>query len=80
MKVPRDVNAGDLINLLVRHGYYVIRQTGSHIRLSKKLDDNREHIITVPNHKPIKIGTLKNIVKDVCSANGSDIKEFYRQL
>ena len=79
MKVPRDVNADSLINLLGRYGYDVIRQTGSHIRLSKKLDEG-EHTITVPNHKPIKIGTLQDIVKDVCFVISLDINEFYRQL
>ena len=55
MKVPRDVNASDLINILGRHGYSVIRQTGSHIRLSKKLDKG-EHIVfskpRVGGHSP----------------------------
>lgn len=79
MKVPRDVDAIELVTLLKRHGYSVIRQTGSHIRLSK-IVDNKEHAITVPNHKPIKIGVLQNIVKDVCSANGLEINAFYQQL
>ena len=79
MKVPRDVDASELIKLLERHGYIVIRQTGSHIRLSKIIDDG-EHAITVPNHKPVKIGTLQNIMKDFCAVNRLDINEIYRQL
>ena len=79
MKVPRDVDADDLIHLLERYGYDVIRQTGSHIRLSKKLDEG-EHVITVPNHAPIKIGTLQNIAKDVCTVNKLDIHDFYSHL
>jgi len=79
MKVPRDVDAGGLITLLERNGYTVIRQTGSHIRLSKMFDDV-EHAITVPNHRPIKIGTLHGIVKDICFVNKIDVKDFYSQL
>ena len=79
MKVPRDVNANTLITLLGRYGYAVVRQTGSHIRMRKKLDDG-DHDITVPNHKPIKIGTLHGIVKDVCVANNISMDEFYGQL
>jgi predicted RNA binding protein YcfA (HicA-like mRNA interferase family) len=79
MKVPRNVDANKLINILKHYGYEIIRQTGSHIRLSKKLDKG-EHIITVPNHAPIKIGTLQNIVKDVCFINKYDINNFYSQL
>ena len=79
MKIPRDVDASDLLNVLGRYGYNVVRQTGSHVRLLKKLDEG-EHAITVPNHKPIKIGTLQSIVKDICLVNGLDIDEIYSQL
>ena len=79
MKVPRDVDAGTLINLLETFGYVAVRQTGSHIRLSKKLDEG-EHAITVPNHKPVKIGTLQSIAKDICTVNKLDLNDFYAQL
>jgi predicted RNA binding protein YcfA (HicA-like mRNA interferase family) len=79
MKVPRDIHAGTLINLLYQYGYSIIRQTGSHIRLSKKTAA-AEHMITVPDHKPLKIGTLQAIVKDVCDFNELDINSFYKQL
>ena len=79
MKVPRDVTATSLINLLRRYGYSIIRQTGSHIRLSKVLDVG-EHSITVPNHKSIKIGTLQSIANDVCLVNNLNIGEFYQRL
>ena len=76
MKVPRNVAATDLIALLVHYGYNVVRQTGSHIRLSKKVD-GKEHSVTVPNHRPIKIGTLHSIIKDICLVNGLNASELY---
>ena len=79
MRVPRDVDAGDLIKLLEKYGYVIQRQTGSHIRLHKLLIGT-EHNITIPNHKPIKIGTLQCIAKDVCEVNQIDIHDFYDQL
>ena len=79
MRVPRDVDASQLIKLLEKYGYVIARQTGSHIRLSKKLDEG-EHTITVPNHKPIKIGTFQNIAKDICFVNNIDLGEFYEQF
>jgi predicted RNA binding protein YcfA (HicA-like mRNA interferase family) len=33
MKLPRNLDANDLIKALSRIGYAVVRQTGSHIRL-----------------------------------------------
>lgn len=79
MRVPRDVNANELVKFLERLGYIVIRQTGSHIRLNKKTD-KAEHSITIPNHKPIKIGTLHAISKDICQFNNIDIDAFYEQI
>ncbi|MDQ3021574.1 MAG: type II toxin-antitoxin system HicA family toxin [Bacteroidota bacterium] len=64
MKLPRDISAGDLIKILHKIGYEVTRQKGSHIRLTYS-NDNLSHHITIPNHNPIKIGTLNNILKDL---------------
>jgi len=63
-KIPRDISGDELSKLLSRYGYEVVRQTGSHIRLVSKYQDT-EHKITIPNHNPIKIGTLNNILNDV---------------
>ncbi len=65
MKIPRDIGAGDLIKLLKRFGYIVTRQTGSHIRLTT--DQNGQHHITIPNHNPVKIGTMSAIIADVAT-------------
>ena len=80
MKVPRDVDASELIGVLKKHGYFVVRQTGSHVRLCKKLKEEEEHLITIPDHKPIKIGTLQSIVKDVCVVNKLNVEDIYAQL
>ena len=57
MKLPRDLNGENLAKLLKKYGYEITRQTGSHIRLiTPKL--KREHHITIPRHKELKLGTL----------------------
>ena len=63
MKLPRDISGNQLIKLLKPLGYGVSRQTGSHIRLST--EQNGQHHITVPQHDPLKIGTLAAILADV---------------
>jgi predicted RNA binding protein YcfA (HicA-like mRNA interferase family) len=63
MRIPRDMDAATLCKSLVRMGYVVTRQTGSHIRLTIEQPD--QHHLTVPNHSPIKIGTLNAILTDV---------------
>ena len=79
MKIPRDVDASSLINQLKKCGYTAVRQKGSHIRLTK-MTVLGKHDISIPNHQVIKIGTLSNIVNDVCKHNKIDVKEFYNRL
>jgi predicted RNA binding protein YcfA (HicA-like mRNA interferase family) len=64
LKLPRDLSGEELVRSLRRYGYSVIRQTGSHIRLSSSIKGG-EHHITVPAHKQLKIGTLAEILTNV---------------
>lgn len=63
MKIPRDWGGDDLIKLLRRFGYEPTRQSGSHVRLTTRRGG--EHHLTIPRHKPLKIGTLRNILAEV---------------
>lgn len=63
MRLPRDLSGEELAKALNKLGYEIDRQTGSHIRLTTQT--NGEHHITIPNHSPIKIGTLSAILRDI---------------
>lgn len=63
MKLPRDLSGEELTKALGKLGYVVDHQTGSHIRLTTQ--ENGEHHITIPNHSPIKVGTLSAILRDI---------------
>lgn len=65
MRLPRDVSGQQLTRALKSLGYETTRQSGSHIRLTTA--ENGEHHITIPNHDPIKIGTLASILDDVAA-------------
>lgn len=65
MKIPRDLSGEKLAKLLKKLGYFVSRQKGSHIRLTTQ--NPSEHHITIPNHDPLKLGTLHAILTDVAS-------------
>ena len=62
-KIPRNITGQQLCKMLKKYGYQKTRQTGSHIRLTKISDP--VHNITVPDHRPIKIGTLNKILTDI---------------
>jgi len=78
-KIPRDISGEELTKLLKKYGYEVNRKTGSHIRLVSKFKDE-EHNITVPDHHPIKIGTLNNILSDLADYLKIDKKELTNKL
>jgi predicted RNA binding protein YcfA (HicA-like mRNA interferase family) len=63
MKLPRDVSGTDLAKALKVLGYQVTRQTGSHLRLTTT--EGGEHHITIPQHDPLRVGTLAAILDDV---------------
>ncbi len=78
MRIPRDLSGGDLIKRLGRLGYAVTRQTGSHIRLTCR--SRGEHHITVPNHDPLRIGTLAAILDAVAAHHGLTRDELLQRL
>ena len=78
MKLPRDLDGERLAKLLRKFGYEITRQTGSHMRLTTHL--NGEHNITLPKHRPLKLGTLNSILKDVAEHLGISKKELMEEL
>lgn len=77
MKSPRKINANNLIRFLSLHDYEVSRQKGSHIRLSKK---DGSHHITIPNHDPIKVGTLNSILNDLSKHLNIEKENLFEKL
>lgn len=65
MRLPRDISSKELIKLLKKFGYQITRQKGSHIRVTTT--QQGEHHITIPNHDPIRLGTLSSIISAVAN-------------
>jgi len=78
VKLPRGVSADRLIRVLKNLGYRAIRQKGSHIRL--KHDGPPVHLITVPCHNPLKIGTLHGILTEVAQMRSINIDSIVEML
>ena len=78
MRTPRDLTGADLAKLLRRFGYKINCQKGSHIRLTT--DKPSEHHITIPNHDPLKIGTLSKILSEIAEQQGIEKEDFMAEL
>ncbi len=69
MRLPRDISGAELGKLLAKNfDYEIVRQKGSHIRMTTQKPST--HHVTIPNHVPIKIGTLSAILADVAGHIG----------
>lgn len=58
-KLPTDLSGRDLVKALQRIGFAVQRQRGSHIVLRR---DSPFARVTVPDHKILRVGTLRTIL------------------
>lgn len=66
MKLPRDVGGEEFAALLGKYGYRITRQTGSHLRLTSSVKGT-EHHLTIPRHRPLRVGTLNSILSDLAT-------------
>ena len=78
MKLPRGISAERLIRALEHLGYEVIRQKGSHVRLRHQ--GPPAHSITVPQHNPLKIGTLHGILAEVAQVRSITVESLSELL
>jgi predicted RNA binding protein YcfA (HicA-like mRNA interferase family) len=71
MKLPRDVSGEQAVRALQRLGFVVVRQRGSHVRLTR----GALHV-TLPMHGNIAPGTLHSILRQA----GVSVEEFVEAL
>ena len=69
MKLPRDLSGAELIKLLCKHhDYRRVNQEGSHVIL--ETESPRHHRLAVPDHNPLRVGTLNSILRSVAEVKG----------
>jgi predicted RNA binding protein YcfA (HicA-like mRNA interferase family) len=79
LKIPRNISGSDLVRALRILGYESVRQEGSHIRLTTNV--NGTHHVTVPNHRPLKTGTLLGgVLKPVATHHKLTVEELLAKL
>ena len=73
MKLPRDISGDRLVRTLQDLGYVVVRQKGSHVRLTHP-GPPQAHLV-VPMHRQIKVGTLHDILQTVSEQRSLSLQE-----
>jgi len=72
-KLPTDLSGREIRAALERIGFVFRRQKGSHMTLRR---DNPYARVVVPDHKAVRIGTLRHILNQA----GLSVEEFARLL
>lgn len=52
----------DIIKIFINLGFFIIGQKGSHIKL-RRIIDNEKQTLTIPQHKELDKGTLNAIIQ-----------------
>ncbi len=78
MRTPRDLSGLELAKALRKLEYVVTRQKGSHLRVTTQAGG--EHHEVIPNHSPIKLGTLKSILRNVAAHHRMTVPEVLELL
>ncbi len=71
MKLPRDLSGYELVKVLCcKWGYRQVHQEGSHVILLTTTPAHQR--LSIPNHNPLRIGTLNAILRTVAAHKGID--------
>ena len=69
MKIPRDLSGGQLASVLCRkYQYSKVHQVANHIIL--ETSEPTHHRIAIPDHRPLRLGTLSAILRAVARHKG----------
>lgn len=59
----RVLSGKEVCQILKQNGFMEVRQKGSHIVMQKKMGGNSTITVPVPNHKELKKGTLRSLIR-----------------
>ena len=72
----KSISGDELVKFFTSHGFLVLNQHGSHIKLRCIVDDRKQTLI-IPNHTPLRIGTLRAIYIQALAYMPDDVLRAY---
>lgn len=72
-----EISGKTMGRILVRLGFYMRSQKGSHMKFVRERDTGKE-VVIVPNHKVLRKGTLNDILKKVDLRETRSLKELMK--
>jgi predicted RNA binding protein YcfA (HicA-like mRNA interferase family) len=72
----KSLDSSEIIKILESFGFTISSQKGSHIKLVKQTSFKKQ-VLTIPNHKNLKKGTIKAILNQASRFISSEELEEY---
>ena len=76
-KLPQ-VSGKETIKALRKIGFSIVQQRGSHVKLSRMLNKQRQ-VVIIPLHKRLKKGTLRNGILKPINLSVDDFVELLKK-
>ena len=62
----RRLSGDEVVGILLRHGFSVHSQRGSHVKLRRVAASGAVQVLTIPRHREMDVGTLQAIFRQAC--------------
>jgi predicted RNA binding protein YcfA (HicA-like mRNA interferase family) len=73
----KQLSGKEIVKILESFGFAIVAQKGSHIKLTRYTAGNKE-VLTIPNHKNLKVGTTKAIYNQVSRyVSATELQEWF---
>lgn len=74
----RVLSGEDIVKIFEEMGFHIAGQKGSHIKLKRKIEDERYQTLTIPNHSELDKGTIKAIYNQSLKYTPeSDLRKYF---
>jgi predicted RNA binding protein YcfA (HicA-like mRNA interferase family) len=71
------LSGAEVLKIFFLFGFLKKSQKGSHIKIKRKIEE-REQILTIPNHDTLDKGTLKAIIKQASAfISENELKKYF---
>lgn len=72
----KNISGNELVRFFTSHGFLVLNQRGSHVKLRRTVDGRKQTLI-IPNHTPLRAGTLRAIYLQALAYVSDEILRAY---
>lgn len=66
------LSGNDVVSIMQQHGFTVLSQRGSHVKLRRVTEEGKNQTLTIPLHRDLDKGTVMAIIRQASRYISSD--------